>query len=108
MELFPEGLAVADANGYLPLHRILQTNFSSVEDALCMIETYPEALRLRRNDDGSLPIHIECIILLCGLYPLESDADRLLLQNLWSSILRVLQGLMNMDTSRCTCRCNYH
>jgi len=44
IELYPEALAEADKDGYLPLHRLLENEFSSVEDALLMMEKYPAAL----------------------------------------------------------------
>jgi ankyrin repeat protein len=57
--LYPEALALADGHGYLPLHLLLLSNSSSVEDALMMIEKYPAALE-HQPKQGYLPLHIEC------------------------------------------------
>jgi ankyrin repeat protein len=59
MELFPDSLTKADTEGYLPLHRLLENEFSSAADALVMIEKYPAALQ-HQTKGGHLPLHIEC------------------------------------------------
>jgi ankyrin repeat protein len=46
--------------GMLSLHLLLENGSSSIDDALLMIEKYPDALE-RRNRDGYLPLHIECM-----------------------------------------------
>jgi ankyrin repeat protein len=61
IELFPEALSKANGKGDLPLHVLLRNKSSTSEDALIMIETYPEALRHQNDDDGQLPLHIECM-----------------------------------------------
>jgi ankyrin repeat protein len=53
-----EALAIADAQGCLPLHQLLSIS-SSLEAALMMIEKYPAALQ-HRNHYVELPLHIEC------------------------------------------------
>jgi hypothetical protein len=58
----PESLAIADVDGYLPLHSLLMHRSSSIDDALAMIEKYPAALQ-HPNDYGEYPLHIECIYL---------------------------------------------
>jgi hypothetical protein len=60
IELYPEGLAVADDGlGCLPLHWLIRSESSSAEDALMMIEKYPAALR-HPSRLGYLPLHLEC------------------------------------------------
>lgn len=59
IELNPQSLASADDEGWLPLHRLLENESSSIEDALIMINSYPAALSIP-NKYGFLPIHIEC------------------------------------------------
>jgi ankyrin repeat protein len=59
IQLYPESLSKASGNEYLPLNCLLGNKSSSVDDALTMIENYPEAVK-HRNHIGSLPIHIEC------------------------------------------------
>jgi hypothetical protein len=59
VELHPEALAMADQDGYLPLHTILQNEESNLDIVLMMIEKYPAALQ-HRNRKGELPLHIEC------------------------------------------------
>jgi hypothetical protein len=59
VELYPETLAKADRQQYLPLHVLLDNDLSTIADALMMIEKYPGALRhWTRLDDR--PIYIEC------------------------------------------------
>jgi tetratricopeptide (TPR) repeat protein len=65
IELYPEALSIASRNNSLPLHLLLSNQVSSIEDALTMIDKYPQALKLRNNNsnrstDLVLPIHIEC------------------------------------------------
>jgi ankyrin repeat protein len=60
VELYPGSLAVADEQGYLPLHRMLWNQSSTIEDALMMIQQYPAALRHHGFHSFYLPIHIEC------------------------------------------------
>jgi hypothetical protein len=57
--LHPESLAKADREGYLPLHRLLEHQLSTIDDALMMIKRYPIALR-HRNELSYMPLHIEC------------------------------------------------
>jgi hypothetical protein len=59
IERYPEALAKADDNGYLPLHLLLVNRSSTIEDALMMMEKYPTALQHQSNQ-GSLPLHFEC------------------------------------------------
>jgi hypothetical protein len=91
-----EALAVRDCGNDYPLHSLLKNKSSSVDDALMMIEKYPEILR-RYNRDGDLPLHIECknqcrssVLSKCiKLYPdgLEGgDSLHMLLRNESSSI----------------------
>jgi hypothetical protein len=62
VELYPEALTKADWLNYLPLHKLLWNESSTVEDALMMIDKYPAALE-RRDFDGYFPVHIECKVL---------------------------------------------
>jgi hypothetical protein len=56
-----EALARADESGWLPLHILLTNPSSSIDDALLMIEKYPDALKYRGNKWYQyLPLHIEC------------------------------------------------
>jgi hypothetical protein len=48
-----------DEYGNLPLHVLLQKPSSSDELAMVIIEKYPAALQ-HQNENGYLPIHIEC------------------------------------------------
>jgi hypothetical protein len=41
IELYPDSLAKADEEKYLPLHRLLENKLSSIDVALTMIEKYP-------------------------------------------------------------------
>jgi hypothetical protein len=59
IELYPEALAAADDIGCLPLHCLLGSMWSSLDDALLMIEKYPAASQ-HQNKFGELPLHIEC------------------------------------------------
>jgi ankyrin repeat protein len=59
IELHPRALSEGDGDSYLPLHRLLLTASSTVEDALMMIDAYPAALK-HQNRYGELPIHAEC------------------------------------------------
>jgi hypothetical protein len=80
VDLYPESLTSADNFGYLPLHRLLENEYSSIDDALMMIEKYPLQLQ-HKNSYGEVPIHIECqyqcrstIISKCvQVYPLAVD-----------------------------------
>jgi hypothetical protein len=60
IELNPEYLATPDAKGNLPLHKLLESRSSSVEDVLKMVEACPAALE-HQNIEGYLPLHFECI-----------------------------------------------
>jgi hypothetical protein len=109
IELYPEGLVKADADGYLPLHRLLEDESSSTEDALLMIKRYPTTAQ-HQNSCDQLPLHIECyqqcrssvIWKLIGLYPeAASIADSLerlplhyLIQNQSSSMDDVIRMIM--------------
>jgi ankyrin repeat protein len=100
IELYPESLAVADKEEYLPLHRLLEKKSSSVEVAIMMIEKYPAAL-IHKNGRGSLPLHIECnlrcrssIISKCiELYP-----EALSMTNMWGN-LPLHRLLVNSESS---------
>jgi hypothetical protein len=59
IDRYPEALAQADAEGYLPLHRLLWNESSSTELALMMMDKYPAALQ-HGNHICDLPLHIEC------------------------------------------------
>jgi ankyrin repeat protein len=59
IELYPEALADADRDGYLPLHWVLFKLTSPSDLALMMIEKYPAALNCQ-TIHGDLPIHLEC------------------------------------------------
>jgi hypothetical protein len=59
IELCPESLAKPDSNRCIPLHHLLYNVSSSIEDALIMMDKYPDALK-HPDRDGNLPIHIEC------------------------------------------------
>jgi hypothetical protein len=81
IELYAEGLARAtDETGNLPLHLLLWNDLSMIDDALTMIEKYPEAIQ-HRGRLGFLPLHFECnqrcrpsIIMRCiELYPESVD-----------------------------------
>jgi ankyrin repeat protein len=61
IELFPDALVVANQFGNLPLHFLLNNPASLVDDAIAMIESYPEAL-LYRCQSGDTPIVLECIM----------------------------------------------
>jgi ankyrin repeat protein len=58
IELYPEALSIADLQEYLPLHRLLLNNQSSADQALMLIEKYPEALNYPYR--GYFPLHMEC------------------------------------------------
>jgi uncharacterized membrane protein YiaA len=76
IELYAESLAIVDGSGYLPLHWLILSKSSSVEDVLMMIEKYPAALQ-HQCKQGYLPLHMEsyaqcrsAIILKCiELFP---------------------------------------
>jgi hypothetical protein len=57
VELCPEALVIADSWGYLPLHNLLST--SSAVQVMIMLEKCPATVS-HVNNDGSLPLHIEC------------------------------------------------
>jgi hypothetical protein len=59
IEQYPESLARADEQGYLPLHRLLWKKSSSIHLALTIMEKYPAALQ-HQNNYGDLPLHVEC------------------------------------------------
>jgi ankyrin repeat protein len=59
IELYPQALSKDDINKNLPLHLLLMSKSSTIDDALMMIEKYPEALR-HLNAKGLFPLHIEC------------------------------------------------
>jgi ankyrin repeat protein len=106
IELYPEALAKADRFSSFPLYLLLWNpntwNQPAITElALHMIDKYPAALQ-RRNGDGYLPLHIECmgkcrssIIAKCielypeSLYTVDDDCYlplHLLLGNRSSSI----------------------
>jgi hypothetical protein len=60
VELYPESLSRADDQESLPLHRLLWKEFSSIDDALMMIEKYPVAVR-RSDKYECVSLHIECM-----------------------------------------------
>jgi hypothetical protein len=64
IELYPETafspLSQTTQDGYLPLHLLLENKSSTVEDALMMINTYPEALQRKTLWKNDLLLHIEC------------------------------------------------
>jgi hypothetical protein len=62
IELYPESLREFGEYGFLPLHSLLSNMSSSVQDALMMIEKYPEALKVQNEGNRNLPIVVEC----CG------------------------------------------
>jgi ankyrin repeat protein len=76
IDRYPESLTKADEHGCLPLHKLLKSRSSSIDDALTIIYRYPAALQ-HPDKDGYLPLHIECsyqarssIMLECiELYP---------------------------------------
>jgi hypothetical protein len=60
IELYPEGLEVADSEGILPLHYLVWNEESSnIEAVMDTMEKYPAALEHRNNDDEH-PLHLEC------------------------------------------------
>jgi hypothetical protein len=59
IELFPEGLALVNEHDFLPLHNVFWNSSSSEVAAVMVMEKYPAAL-LFRDDEGNLPIHMEC------------------------------------------------
>jgi hypothetical protein len=80
IELYPEALTIADRWGYLPLHRLLDNQSSSLADALMMIDKYPAAISHHKNE-CDLAVHLECncqyrpaIVMKCiELYPEALD-----------------------------------
>jgi hypothetical protein len=60
VEQNPEDLEKPDENGNLPLHSLLWNEASTTEDALMLIEKYPEALQ-HQNIDLRLPLLLECM-----------------------------------------------
>jgi hypothetical protein len=60
IELYPEALAMPANDDSLPLHYLLMRQFSTLEDALMMIEKYPATLQ-HQNMNNNLPLHLECI-----------------------------------------------
>jgi hypothetical protein len=56
--LYPEALSIPNIYHNLPIHFLLVNN-SSIESALLMFESYPQALQ-HRNEYDQLPIFIEC------------------------------------------------
>jgi ankyrin repeat protein len=85
IELYPQSVACVDTQGYVPIQILLKKSSSVSEAALMMLmQKYPATLK-RKNKDGSLPLHLECmnkcrpsIILKCiELYPdALSKADK--------------------------------
>jgi hypothetical protein len=60
IELYPESFAIANENfRELPLHRFIENELSSIDDALMMMKAYPAALK-HQNSIGCLPLHLEC------------------------------------------------
>jgi hypothetical protein len=84
IQLYPEILSETNEGQCLPLHMLLSSKSSSVEDALMMIEKYPAALQ-RRTDRFELPIDVECtykcrpaVLVKCiELYPELFDNPRM-------------------------------
>jgi hypothetical protein len=64
MDVYPEALQQLTKDNALPLHLLLLNRASSIEDALIMIDKYPEVLKVNVAQLFSsvfwLPIHIEC------------------------------------------------
>jgi hypothetical protein len=59
IELYPDSLAIANGTGgYLPLHKLLMNESSSIDMALMMIKKYPVALQQRDYKDR-LPLHVK-------------------------------------------------
>jgi hypothetical protein len=61
INLYPPALAQVDEIGFLPLHRLLTNESSSIDDALMMIEKYPVALQhyVIFEDERIYALHIE-------------------------------------------------
>jgi ankyrin repeat protein len=59
IELYPEAVSITDDSKDSPLHVILKRSELSIEVVMMMIDNYPAALE-RPNNDGYLPLHIEC------------------------------------------------
>jgi ankyrin repeat protein len=102
IELYPQSLAEAREEAHLPLHLLLLHPRSSIEDALLMIEKFPEALKYKPKSfavaNSYLPIHLECknrcrvaiISKFIELYPeslVEGKGHRKLLSLLLSNSL---------------------
>jgi ankyrin repeat protein len=94
IELYPEALAKAYNVGNLPLHRLLENQYSSVEDALMMIEKYPAALTCR-NSNGNTPINIECKN-ACRA-PIISKCIELCPQLLDNQVITIILGQVNQS-----------
>jgi len=61
IEQYPEELAKVGSYEYLPLHWLFDSNSSTIEDALMMIEKYPAALQHQTFlYYKNLPLHMEC------------------------------------------------
>lgn len=61
---YPDGAAARDSRGHLPIHRLLETNFStmSLDHMLVMsklLHCYPDAAAARTSK-GLLPLHMYC------------------------------------------------
>jgi hypothetical protein len=103
IELYPASLAIGDMYQCLPLHLLLESKSSSIENALTLIEEYPAALK-NLSHDNELPLHFECenqcrsaIISKCiELYP-EALGVRDKLGNL--PLHRMLRNLVSIETT---------
>jgi hypothetical protein len=106
IELYPYALAINDDDGYMPLHRLLENESSTIPDTLKVIEKYPLALKFQAND-GYFPLYLECknqcrasIISKCiEVYPeaLDHNAIRMVLNQIkeiefskYSSVLSII------------------
>jgi hypothetical protein len=105
LQQYPKSLSFPDIERYLPLHRLLENNSSTVDDALLMIRKYPAALQ-HPNNNGDLPLHIESrnqyrssvISKSIDLYPealsLANNDDNLPLHELLGSQSQIEQAML--------------
>jgi hypothetical protein len=62
VEFYPEGLEKVDGMEYmLPLQCLLMSDTSSLDAALYVMDQYPEAIKHRRFNGDSYPLHAECM-----------------------------------------------
>jgi ankyrin repeat protein len=61
VELNPWSLKALGQYRSMSLHLLLENPLSTVEDAMMMIEKFPEALE-HRHSYGFLPLHLECMV----------------------------------------------